>query len=195
MAFLKSISDFLSIDDPPATCDLIFVLAGRPERKTFGWRLFKAGIAPRLILSVGRYEVRSTAQHPIAVPELLGLRDTTPPAQRHFWADFAGGTEENRSISVAAIKKPGTYRELFALAEYLGSSLPKRILIVSTSIHLRRVRQCCEKIAGFRTSTLFFVPVPEDESTFRRGAWWKHADQSAYLLSEYLKLAAYAVRY
>jgi len=189
---LNQFPQFLAIHDAPASCDLIFVLAGRPERKPYGWELFQSGLAPRLIFSVGRYEVRRTASEPTKIPELLEIRDRTPPERRHFWADFRQGS---RSTSLSEVKTPRTFWELHALARYLAPDFPQRIAIVSTAIHLRRVKFCCDKIRAFRNSTVLYVAVPEDRSSFRQAGWWKHANHWSYLLSEYLKLAAYYFRY
>jgi DUF218 domain len=192
MGILNALADVLSIHDAPASCDLIFVLAGRPERKPYGWELFQSGLAPRLILSVGRYEARETARSPLEIPELLSLREKTPPSQRHFWVDFHGG---NRTVSLAGLKETNTYWEIYALGDYLRPNFPARIAIVSTSIHLRRVRLCCRKIAALAESQVLFLPVPEDKSRFQREGWWKSRDQCFYLLSEYVKLAGYFLRY
>jgi hypothetical protein len=72
---------------------------------------------------------------------------------------------------------------------------PRRIAIVSTAIHLRRVRFCCERIGAFHDSAVLFLAVPEDHSSFRHEGWWKHAGHWSYLIKEYLKLAAYHLRY
>jgi len=192
MEMLKSLADFLSVRDAPESCDLIFVLAGRPERKPHGWQLFQSGMAPRLIFSIGRYEIRQTALQPVEIPGLMELREKTPPAQRHFWTDFQAG---RTTISRAGLAKTNTYWELYGLGSYLAASNPRRIAIVSTSIHLRRVRFCCRRISFFKSMSLLYVPVPEDKSSFHRNGWWKHTDQVSYLLSEYAKLAAYYVVY
>jgi hypothetical protein len=191
MEILKSLADFLSIRDAPASCDLIFVLAGRPERKPYGWELLREGLAPRLILSVGRYEVRQTARQ-LAVPSLLELRDATPPGQRHFWIDFSGA---QRRISVAHLKRSSTYWELRSVAQHLGPDLPRSMAIVSTSIHLRRVRFCCSRIPAFNKTHLIFLPVPEDKSSFVRMGWWNRAGHWSYILSEYAKLMSYLLLY
>jgi hypothetical protein len=47
----------LMLSDTPAPADVIVVLAGKMERKQYGIDLYRAGLAPRLILSVGRFEV------------------------------------------------------------------------------------------------------------------------------------------
>ena len=192
MEILKSLADFLSVRDAPVSSDVIFVLAGRPERKPYGCQLFQSGLAPRMIFSVGRYEVRQTAEQPVAIPALLKLRDKTAPPKRHFWVDFSQG---NTAVSLAELAKTNTYWELHAFGRYLAPETPQRIAIVSTSIHLRRVRLCCRRLACFKGTTLLFLPVPEDSSSFSRGGWWKHADQLSYLLSEYAKLAGYYLLY
>lgn len=47
----------LTQNDAVQAADLIFMLAGRTERKHFGLELYSAGMAPQLLLSVGRFEV------------------------------------------------------------------------------------------------------------------------------------------
>jgi hypothetical protein len=183
---------FLSVDDPPAVCDVILVLAGRIERKPYGLKLFQQQLAPRLIVSVSRHEVRQTAKQ-LSVPELLELRDATPPLQRHFWIDCCDGRQN--IVRAEGITRSSTFWELHALARYLGCEVPKRIGIVSTSIHLRRVKLCCRKIPEFAGTDLLFLPVPEDLSSFMKERWWQHLDHWSYVLSEFAKLTAYALLY
>jgi hypothetical protein len=171
---------------------VILVLAGRFERKPYGLKLFQQQLAPRLILSVCRYEVRQTAQH-LSVPALLGLRDATPPRQRHFWIDYRGGRE--CIVRAEGIRRSSTFWELQALALYLGPAVPQRIAIVSTSIHLRRVMLCCRKITQLSGSEILFLAVPEELSSFVKARWWKRSDHWSYVLSEFSKLAAYALLY
>src|SRR5215469_4373168 len=57
-SFLEGLWDYLDVSDSPEPSDVIFVLAGRSERKIYGLQLFNQNLAPWLILSVGRYEVR-----------------------------------------------------------------------------------------------------------------------------------------
>ncbi len=186
MRFLTSPCEFLSPSDTPSPCDLIFVLAGRDERKPYGLELFRQHLASRLILSVGRFEVRQTAQS-LHHPELLRLRDETPPGQRHFWMDF---TRDGVQISRANLQQTNTFWELHGLGEYVGTEV-QSIAIVSTSIHLRRIRFCCSRIPFFRERRVIFVPVPEEMSSFQKKGWWKRPDHWFYVTAEYVKLAAY----
>lgn len=192
MAILKSAFDFLAAEDVPVPCDLIFVLAGRLERKPYGLDLFRQGLARRLVVSVGRFEVRHTAASALDVPELIALRDATPPSQRHFWLDFRNG---ERAISLAHLRKTNTFWELQGLASYLAHDPPVSIALVSTSVHLRRIRFCCARISFFKNKSLHFLAVPDGQSSLRRDGWWKRADHWSYVVSEYVKLAGYRLLY
>jgi len=190
--------EFLSSHDAPSPCDLIFVLAGRPERKPYGLELLRQKLSPRLILSVGRFEVRDTAAL-LELPGLLSLRDNLPPRQRHFWIDFHASDFRNNApqITMAALQQANTFWELRGLASYLqsGRAVPHRICIISTSIHLRRVRYCCAKIPFFARRSLAYLAVPEEQSSFQKHGWWRRPAESTYLFREYLKLAGYRLLY
>jgi hypothetical protein len=168
------------------------VLAGRPERKPYGLSLFQQGLAQRLILSVGRFEVRTTAEL-LQMPGLVTLRDELPPHRRHFWIDFRPSAKPQ--IFVARLKKTNTFWELNALSEHLGDEAPLRITIISTVIHLERIHYCCSRIPFFQGKELRFVPVPEEQSSFKSRGWWHRRADRAYVLSELVKFAAYRVLY
>jgi hypothetical protein len=171
---------------------LIFVLAGRPERKVYGLQLFHEGLAPRLILSVGRFEVRQTISLGFQDLNLRELVARTPPAQRHFFIEMAG---RSRQVSLAGMDRSGTFSELTSFAHQLQSKTPGTLLVISTSIHLRRVRWCCQRIEGFARWNIRYAAVPEKLSPFRRERWWTRPDHWLYLSAEYGKLAAYSLRY
>jgi hypothetical protein len=189
-AFLGAVCDYLIIRDAPAPSDAIFVLAGRPERKVYGLRLFEEGLAPRLILSVGRFEVRKMAQLGFQDLNLRELAAQLPPARRHFFIDLSLGV---RRVFPAAIERTGTRGELAALAVSLSKDTVRSLTLVSTSIHLRRIRLCCRKIETFRQVKIGYGPVPEDLSSFRCRGWWKRPDHWSYLIAEYSKLVAYSL--
>lgn len=190
---LKSLSDFLAPADPGGPCDVIFVLAGIMDRKFYAMELLDQGMAPRLILSVGRSEVRQTAVLLNNGQELISLRDRTPPEQRHFWVDIRG---PKTAISLARLKRIGTFDELEGVAAYLAASNPPAsIALVSTSIHLRRIRFCCSRIPFFAERKVSLWAVPESKSSYKRNGSWKSWDDKRYLISEYVKLAGYHLLY
>jgi hypothetical protein len=180
--------DYLNIRDSPAPSDVIIVLAGRPERKIFGLELYSRGFSPRLILSVGRYEVRQTVHLGFQDLNLRELTARTAPEQRHFFIEIK---EESRRVFLAGVNRKGTYFELEALARQLESETPGSLILISTSIHLRRVRWCCQRIATLKRWKIRYVPVPEDMSSVRRDKWWKRFDHWSYVNAEWTKLLAY----
>jgi len=190
---LQSVYDFLAKSDPLTSCDLVVALAGRLQRKSFAVSLFRQGIASRIILSTARYEVRQTAAMlPEIAPELLAIRDATLPAERHFWIDLS---REHTTVSRANLTRNGTFEELQALAHRLKSDPVRTLGLVSTSVHLRRVRFCCSRIPFFQQSKVLFWSVPENEAPPRRNGWWKSPKDCAYLCSELAKLVGYHLVY
>ncbi len=188
------LSDFLVVNEPPHPSDVMFVLAGRPERKSYGLRLFHEGLAPRLILSVGRYEVRQPAYLGLrCAPEVIALARATPIARRHFFVDLCGDSER---VVVAGLRARGTFPELRGLADDIsaGASRVNSIMMISTGIHLRRVRYCCDRIPFFREKQIHYVAVPDELSSFRND-WWKYRKGWRYLTSEYVKLVGYCFKY
>src|ERR1700758_731610 len=80
---------WLSPADTPRPVDLLFVLAGRVARKEFALRLFQENLAPRILFSVGRFEIRRFSKMQLPVPlDLLNLAQELPPPQRHYFAFF-----------------------------------------------------------------------------------------------------------
>jgi hypothetical protein len=189
---LSILSDLLAAGDTPRRSDLVVVLSGRPERKPYGLRLFREGLAPRLILSVGRFEVRQIASLGLEDMGLRQLAQRIPADQRHFFVDFRG---DSRRAVVAPLRGRGTFGELRSLVGYLNDEPLNSLAIVSTSIHLRRVRFCCLRIPFFRNKVVNYLAVPEDSSSFQHELWWKRRSDRSYVAKEYLKLCAYAVRY
>lgn len=190
IALLNGLCDFLALNDFPSQSDLIFVLAGRPERKTYGLQLFRQGIAPRIILSVGRFEVRQMDEFGFQDLKLREMVTRIAPAERHFFIELS---KNSRTVMPAAIKRAGTFNELSALAAYLSKQTVSSIILVSTSIHLRRIRWCCERISGLRQMDISFVPVPEELSSFHRDNWWKRRNHWSYVTVEYAKLLGYTL--
>jgi hypothetical protein len=135
----------LACSDGPAEADLIFALAGRRDRKVYALHLFAGGLAPRLLLSVGRFEIRRFTELDLPVKlDLLNLASQIVPAQRHFFVSFEGGRVQAERIPVGRF---GTLREIEALAQWLQERPSiERVLVISSSAHLRRVQMCCRAL-------------------------------------------------
>jgi len=161
-----------------APAELIFVMAGRMERKPYGLELYRAGVAPRLVLSVGRFEVSKMGQLDLdCLGALVNLRDNTRPDERHFLV-----TLDALGIHVENARSPrwSTYGEALALRRYLETHPARSVLVISTDIHLRRVALAFEHV--FRNASLEFryYPVP-------------HSENCWFVIKERLKLVGYTI--
>jgi len=186
---LARLFDFLSPASPPVPSDAIFVLAGRPERKRYGLDLWRRGLAPVLILSVGRFEWRRFPE--LGLPDdggLLRLVGETYYRRRHFFVTV--GSERARARFVPT-RFLGTRREALGLAEEVRVRGYRSLLVVSTSVHLRRTRFALERALGSLPVRVAYTAVPEAESAIRRDGWSRSAAGWSYVTGELLKLALY----
>lgn len=89
---LRRLHGWLSPADRARPADLTFVLAGQMSRKHYALQLFREGLAPRLLFSVSRFEIRRFSNMALPVQlDLLKLAQDLPPPQRHFFVLFQGG--------------------------------------------------------------------------------------------------------
>jgi uncharacterized SAM-binding protein YcdF (DUF218 family) len=169
--------------NPVEPADLIFVMAGRMERKPYGLELYRAGIAPRLVLSVGRFEVSKMSQLDLeGLHALIELRDKTHPDERHFFVTVdATGTHVDNAHS----PRWSTYGEALALRQFLEQRPARKVIVISTGVHLRRVALAFAHV--FRNAPIEFryCPVPARFGPVSMGRW--------FVIKEMTKLAGYAV--
>ena len=180
----------MPLDQPPETgvpalrpADAIFVLAGRKSRKPFALKLFGSRLAPALILSVGRFEVRHYAS--LGLPrsdELRHMARSRPPSQRHFFMIFRGGEVEILPVRVGL---PGTLTEIAQLRDWLAKHREvKSLLMVSSAFHLRRVALCCETLIPWCSFQYAASPETAGSFSFRRNlreAWLRTAEHGKRL--------------
>jgi len=179
----------LTRHDSLRPADLIFVMAGRMERKQYGLDLYRAGYAPRLLLSVGRFEVsRMRAIGFEKADELIAYRDRIAPGDRHFFCELrASGIR----MEAPRLAQRNTYGELEALREVLKREMPRSVIILSTDIHLRRVSLTFERVFRGVPLEASFCPVPSGYGPLRKTQWWRGRRELRYVLSETFKLAVY----
>jgi len=152
---------FLDIARDPENADAIFVFAGREERKQRGIELFDAGYAPRLILSVARFEWRRFDALGLWSDGGLGeMVSTIDPPDRHFFVHI----QRDRASCDAIDRGPlGTLTEARALAAVIEEEGLESVLVVSSPEHLPR---CMVALRTFVPSSCRLVPVasaPSDE--------------------------------
>jgi hypothetical protein len=181
----------LTRHDQPKPGDLIFVMAGRIARKHYGIELFRAGMAPLLVLSTDRFEVSKMSKLGLAgFDELIALRDRTPPADRYFYwkISAAGGRIEKRKLPRA-----NTYGEALALRQFLEEEKAKTVIVVSTAIHLQRVALTFANVFRNVPVQFLYCPVPSRLDGLNSCSWWSRSADRRYVLQETMKLAGYKV--
>jgi len=180
---LQFVERWLARAGPPEPAALIFVLAGREHRKLHALELYRRGCAPRLVISVGRFEIRRFEKLPL--PVQLPLREaaaTVPAAKRHFFAYFEGDVAEIEAIPP---RRLGTLHEIQALENWLIRR-PEitSVLVITNGVHARRVGLCCQALLDRRVAVyLTNAPNPSEDGQRPRDGIWK----------ELVKLSAYWV--
>jgi DUF218 domain-containing protein len=166
-------------------------MAGRMERKQYGLDLLRFEVTPRLVLSVGRFEVsKLNGLRAGWVEELQQLRNSTRPHQRHF---FVTVTSSSVRIEKTKLARWNTYGEALALRDFLRNENACRVMVVSTDIHMRRVALTFSKVFRNTPVLFFYRPVPPTLSSVQKERWWTRSADRRYVLSEIIKLAGYRV--
>lgn len=190
-SYLRDIYERLSLNDSPESADLIFVVAGRMERKRYGLELFRAGFAPRLVLSVGRFEVSKMRGLDIeGVDRLIAMRDKLHPDERHFFVtlDSSGTRIEN-----AKLQRCSTYGEALAFCDLLRREKAGSVIVVSTDVHLRRLSLTFNKLFHGTHLKFIYCRVPSRLSFLQRNIWWTVRENRKFVLKEMMKLIGYRV--
>jgi uncharacterized SAM-binding protein YcdF (DUF218 family) len=190
-SWLNRLYQRLTRNDVVGSADLIFVMAGRMERKQYGLELFRTGIAPKLLLSVGRFEVSKMSRLDLeGFQELIALRDRTQPDERHFLVrvDSSGVRIEKVNF-----QRWNTYGEALGLRQLLQQENARKVMIISTEIHLRRTAFTFSKVFHDLPVKFLYCAVPPRLDSLVRDGWWSRPDDRWYVLSELMKLAGYRV--
>ncbi len=142
---LPGLHAWLSSADRARPADLMFVLAGHMSRKHYALQLFREGLAPRVLFSVGRFEIRRFSKMALPIQlDLLRLAQDIPPQQRHFFVLFQGMECQVEPVQPGRF---GTLTEIGSLARWLGANPEvQSLILISNETHLRRIRMCCRSL-------------------------------------------------
>jgi hypothetical protein len=186
--------DRLAVSQPARPADMVFVLAGLPERKRYGWELLQRGFAPVLLLSVGRSEARFLKAR-AGLPEdgdIVSLLPLSPEKGNHI---FVWITREGIYPQVVHLPELNTFGEIWALRGIIRRLAIGHLLVLSTAVHLRRIRYAVDTLCSSAPVQITYIRVPEAESVCRRHRWWSRRQDIWLVLTEWLKLAGYRVKY
>lgn len=173
---------FLQRDDPLQQADAILMLGGaRAERCLEAYELFKAGYAPVIVLSPGRFE------HAEQLLRDRGLRlPREVDLQRDVLLQLGVPADRTFMLSVAV---DNTAQEAEALHDLVRARGWRRVIVVTSKYHTRRSR------FGFRREFAGSgVEIIVRSSRFDPSDpahWWRTRPDVRFVLEEWAKLIAY----
>jgi uncharacterized SAM-binding protein YcdF (DUF218 family) len=182
LAFLPFAGRYLVYEDPLEKADAIVILAGaRVERWLEGVDLYRAGWAPRIVISPGRMEdaevrirsmgIRFPSDAELARDAVLQMK--VPGSA----VEMLPGSLDNTAQEAAAVHQLATERHW------------ARLIVVTSKYHTRRARFAFAR--QFKGSNLQILVRASHYDTSIPERWWTRRGDARYVASELEKLLAY----
>jgi uncharacterized SAM-binding protein YcdF (DUF218 family) len=175
--WLPSVARVLRVEDPLRRADLIVVLSGSvPDRPRYAADLYRAGFAPRVLCASSlTSDLLEAIGHPMTQAQLSAT------VLRTYGVPDKNILVFNRSTS--------TYQELALVRDTMRSHGWRRVILVSSPTHLRRVRMTWDRLTrgGGPEAILRATPY----SKFHANAWWRHERDLIAVQNEYAKVGYY----
>ncbi len=169
---------YLIVETEISPSDVIIVLGGNTERLREGVKLYRWQYAPRLLFTGGGLQMRLA----------------------HVHLDW--GQIMQYATKIEGLPPEAVFVDMESTSTYEDAVNTKRILqahgwtsaiVVSSIYHMRRGRMIFEKVYAGSGIRLQYHPAPSD--VFRPDGWWKREDDLVYVVSEYIKLVMYWIKY
>jgi uncharacterized SAM-binding protein YcdF (DUF218 family) len=175
--WLPRVAGFLVTEDPLRPADLIVVLSGSPtDRARYAAELYHRKLAPRLMCASG-----------------LTLTDLELVGKSMTQAELSATALRKYGVPDGAIlvfnKTTSTFEELTLVRKTMLARGWKRVILVSSPYHLRRMRLTWEHVAGSTDLTAVLRATPY--SKFRQDVWWHREGDLITVQNEYAKLFYY----
>jgi uncharacterized SAM-binding protein YcdF (DUF218 family) len=172
---IREISEYLFCEDELTSADLILVFGGkRLERAERAAELYKAGLAPRIVITGG--DKRGTG-----VCESIRLKEHCVslgvPEEAIVTECESVNSMENVKMSAALIEKT------------MGWSNLNNVIIVSAPYHLRRVKHA---LARYIPRSVKITCCPDTRTDITRENWWHTQEGQNMVVRELEKVRTYA---
>lgn len=96
--------------------------------------------------------------------------------------------------SVVILKKgTSTMEEVESILAFCNAYNLKKVIIISSKFHTRRIRMVCEKI--LKNTGIEFIIAGAPSSIYSEEEWWKSEEGLIMLNNEYVKLFYYLLKY
>jgi uncharacterized SAM-binding protein YcdF (DUF218 family) len=182
-AFLN-VGRWLAPQDPLTKADAIFVLAGTvAERPLEAADLYQAGYAPKILVT------RDQAEQAVAVADSRGA---TLPERYQLNLDMLVALGVPRTALIVPERVHGnTAAEAETLRDVALKQGWKKVIVVSSTYHLRRVALVCRRQLRGTGVEIVLHATRYDPSVPDR--WWTRRSDIRWIVSELPKLLAYSV--
>ena len=181
-AALLAAGRMLVVADPlPPRADAIVILGGSiPDRTLAAADLYRAGLAPRVVVTRERAGTGQAALHArgVRLPEdaeltVMALRGLGVPSQ---------------AIVVLRRRAVSTESEARTIARWACRQGVRRLVVVTSRAHTRRARLILRQALG---KGIELALRPSRSDAFTAARWWRVRRDAKLVLSEYEKLANY----
>jgi uncharacterized SAM-binding protein YcdF (DUF218 family) len=179
--WLPALAWWLDIGGGIPRADIVFALAGDDERRPFvAAALVKAGLAQRVVVV--------ETEHSADVTDGI-----FPPSHVIAGKIFQSRGLRPDQVLLLPGNSTSTADEVDRLKQYLEDHPDQRACVVTNAYHTRRTRWTLRTRLGdhFDRVSVFSAPNPE----FDGDSWWKTPAAMEAVISEYLKLGWYSLRY
>ncbi len=180
-------ADWLVLETEPARADVLAVLGGAStyeERAEYAAQLFKAGFAPRVVLTDD------------------GQRGGWSQAEQRnpFFVERSAAILESTGVPAASVETlprqtASTYEEALALREYAEARGLRTLLVVTSGYHSRRASWTLGRAFDGSPVGVRLVAVPPGRQTPARAFWWLSPSGWRTVALEYPKLVYYRLFY
>jgi uncharacterized SAM-binding protein YcdF (DUF218 family) len=170
-SLLRAAAGFLVVRDPLEKADAIIVLAGdaNGERVTQGVELYRAGWAPKIIMSGGPAAWHLTyAENMKKQARSLGVAEKDIIIQ-----DRSLSTREDVVFSLAVLKKIRA----------------KKVIMVSSPFHMRRMILTAKK--KYTREGIKVIACPVEHSKWKPEGWWRRHEDTQPVVYEYMAMVQY----
>jgi uncharacterized SAM-binding protein YcdF (DUF218 family) len=175
------LGNYLIYEDRLEKSDALFVLSGNSlDRGKEAALLYHQGYAPVLVCT-GGVESRDLG--------VVGIHMKHSVLTRHVLM--------NEGVDSTAIEMihegESTHDEKEAIVRYCQKKGWRKVIVVSSKFHTRRIHKSFRKTLETAGITLILRGAPD--SGFDEKEWWKYEDGLIFLNNEYIKILYYAFKY
>ena len=178
---LRAAGNYLIKEDPISRCEAMFVLSGN------SWDRGKE--AARLMENNAAEKVICTGEEVSFALKTMGIHLNNAELTRKVMIDHGA----DASLIACLPKGTSTHEEYEAILAYCKQKELKKVMVLSSKFHTRRIYQVFEE--EFEAAGIELVVRGAPESGFEEEQWWKSEAGLIFLNNEYVKLLYYAIKY